>query len=320
MVALLCVVASLPLAALAQPRDDYAPPRRGWMGVATDPASDSGSQGVRVVDVLAGSPAAAAGLHPGDQIVAVNGRPIGTYAELSHVVTLPPGTVLRLSVRRGNRIRELTVTLGAPPNSLPAPNGPRVRPGDTSPQDTPTRSNSPSNPYDADEDDEDDGGDSRGNGSRYQTSNNDGYARGNADARDSCSQVCRRGAECNALSFQYCAKLCTGAAKSGHVWRVDPHATCEDVRKAFVTDAWVCSAQASAGSAMGNMPYVYENVSALGTGRSRAEAANQAVKDCNSLVGVHNSLSWGEGETVNSGMCQIARCSPPGTPLSQAPR
>jgi hypothetical protein len=114
MVALFFVIAIVPLEVRAQPADG----RRGWLGFAgEDPAS---GVGVVIVEVLPGSPAAVAGLRAGDQVSAVNGRPVASYRELARRVSvLSPGTTLRFSVRRGNRFRDVVVTLGEPPASLP---------------------------------------------------------------------------------------------------------------------------------------------------------------------------------------------------------
>jgi membrane-associated protease RseP (regulator of RpoE activity) len=114
MLALLFVVVGVvPLEVRA---DGYAPQRRSWLGLA---AQDD-SQGVMVVDVAPGSPAAAAGLRPGDQLGAVNGYPIRSHFELGRwVAAFPPGTVLRFSVRRGPRVHDVAVTLGDPPAAGP---------------------------------------------------------------------------------------------------------------------------------------------------------------------------------------------------------
>src|SRR5262245_49309892 len=79
MVALLCVIASVPLEVRGQPADGNPSPRRGWLGLQVqDPESGTRSQKVTVVDILPSSPAASAELHVGDRIGAVNEHPIGT--------------------------------------------------------------------------------------------------------------------------------------------------------------------------------------------------------------------------------------------------
>ncbi|GBD42708.1 Metalloprotease MmpA [bacterium HR40] len=63
-----------------------------------------------VGDVMADSPAAAAGLRPGDRILAVDGAPIESFEQLQQLVRDRPGEPLRLTVeRRGERL-QLTVT------------------------------------------------------------------------------------------------------------------------------------------------------------------------------------------------------------------
>ena len=50
--------------------------------------------------VEAGSPAAAAGLRPGDQIVAIDGKPVTTWESTEYAVMLRPDTALNLRIRR----------------------------------------------------------------------------------------------------------------------------------------------------------------------------------------------------------------------------
>lgn len=63
-----------------------------------------------VGQVQPGSPAAAAGLQPGDKIVAVDGSAIESFEDLQGVVRDSAGTPLRFAVQRGGQPVELTVT------------------------------------------------------------------------------------------------------------------------------------------------------------------------------------------------------------------
>jgi regulator of sigma E protease len=61
------------------------------------------SEASRVVDrVDPGSPAVAAGLRPGDEIVAVNGRNASDFDELSQLIRGSEGRAIEVTVRRGN--------------------------------------------------------------------------------------------------------------------------------------------------------------------------------------------------------------------------
>jgi len=63
-----------------------------------------------VVDqVVSGSPAEAAGLQPGDRIVAVDGEPIDDWIAFARYVRERPGQRVRLTVERGGEHVELTV-------------------------------------------------------------------------------------------------------------------------------------------------------------------------------------------------------------------
>ncbi len=62
----------------------------------------------RIDSVVADSPAAHAGLQPGDLIVSIDGQPIGDFSDLQRIVSVSSGVPLNIVVRRGNS--EVTVT------------------------------------------------------------------------------------------------------------------------------------------------------------------------------------------------------------------
>lgn len=75
------------------------------------------SAGALVNSVEPGSAAEKGGIEVGDVIVSVNGRPVGTSADLPPMVgMLPPGSKARVGVIREGKPRELTVTLGELPS------------------------------------------------------------------------------------------------------------------------------------------------------------------------------------------------------------
>jgi serine protease Do len=77
-------------------------------------------EGVVIVRVVAGSPAEAAGLAPGDVISAANGRPVQNPEQLRTLVSsLAPGATMRLEASRGDRTRQVQVKLGVAPAEQP---------------------------------------------------------------------------------------------------------------------------------------------------------------------------------------------------------
>jgi serine protease Do len=74
------------------------------------------AQGVLVAQVEQGSPAAQAGLQPGDVILEMNGRPVESYVAFrNQVAMMQPGEEIQLGVSREGKTQPLTVTLGERP-------------------------------------------------------------------------------------------------------------------------------------------------------------------------------------------------------------
>ncbi|MGH7853179.1 MAG: S1C family serine protease [Candidatus Binatia bacterium] len=95
--------------------------RRGQLGIAIQPVTGEQaeklglkeSQGVLVASVAPKSPAARAGLRPGDVIIAFQGQPITDGNTLrNRIASTLPGTQVKLSILRDRREQEVQVTLG----------------------------------------------------------------------------------------------------------------------------------------------------------------------------------------------------------------
>ena len=86
---------------------DYV--QHGWLGLVVSEdrqSSQSGSAALVVSKVVPGSPAARAGILPGDIIRTMNGQAFESYPHLHrHIELLAPGTVVRLSVFRAGTVR-----------------------------------------------------------------------------------------------------------------------------------------------------------------------------------------------------------------------
>ena len=97
---------------------------RGYVGVGTQAITAAMARalhlpetsGALLASVVPGSPAAKAGLQPGDVIEAVNGRKIASPRDLALTVAgVAPGTDAKLQVSRDGQNREVALTVGEQP-------------------------------------------------------------------------------------------------------------------------------------------------------------------------------------------------------------
>lgn len=101
---------------------------RGWLGAGNQPGAKG--PGAAIGSVYEGTPAARAGLRPGDVVEALDGEPVRTFEDLrARVGDKRPGEVVKLRVQRDGSALELDVTLDAKPEtaSLEALAGRRSR-------------------------------------------------------------------------------------------------------------------------------------------------------------------------------------------------
>ena len=91
-----------------------APPARPWMGVQLDPQHPG--PGLRLLQVVAGSPAALAGLRVGDVLTALDGVALAAPADLGAVMGRHAvGDAVELVYRRGATTKRCTLTFAVPP-------------------------------------------------------------------------------------------------------------------------------------------------------------------------------------------------------------
>ena len=87
---------------------------RGWLGVSVEDQNE----GVLISAVDRSGPAAKAGVHPGDEVVAINGESVSTSRGLIRAVAAAtPGDNARLTVRRQGQTIELPVVVGRRPGT-----------------------------------------------------------------------------------------------------------------------------------------------------------------------------------------------------------
>src|SRR5262249_33242748 len=119
-----CARSLLLLAALLMVDAAWGQQQRGWLGVETEnlSAQEAGKlglpvpRGAKVVHTVTGSPAAAAGLEPGEGIVALDGINIENDQFLTESLKEKgAGATLRLRLIRADGERTVSITLDARP-------------------------------------------------------------------------------------------------------------------------------------------------------------------------------------------------------------
>ncbi|MCI0753889.1 S1C family serine protease [Teichococcus vastitatis] len=96
---------------------------RGWLGVAVQDIGEEATpggrnRGVQIQSIERNSPAARAGLRPGDIVTALNGDRVETSrALIRSVAGTPPGQTVRMTLMRDGRSRELAVQVGRRPGA-----------------------------------------------------------------------------------------------------------------------------------------------------------------------------------------------------------
>jgi serine protease Do len=102
---------------------------RGWIGVQIQPVTADiaeslgmkASEGALVAEPQAGSPAAKAGIQPGDVITAVNGHPVKDARDLAKQIgAMAPGTAAKLTLLRKGSETSVSVTLADLPKEREA--------------------------------------------------------------------------------------------------------------------------------------------------------------------------------------------------------
>jgi S1-C subfamily serine protease len=90
--------------------------RIGYLGVAFD--EEAFEEGARVLRVAPGSPAEKAGLRTGDLIIEFAEKPVQHFEQLiEDLRATPPGTKVKMKVRRGEEVREVEAELTNRPTS-----------------------------------------------------------------------------------------------------------------------------------------------------------------------------------------------------------
>jgi serine protease Do len=115
---------------------------RGWLGVAIQPVTEDvakslglpSDRGTLVASVLPDSPAARAGLRPGDVILQAGGKQIDEFKQLSRLVAdTPAGTNMTLELYRDGETKHVPIVIGKMPDEEKVAATQAIAPDDTTP-------------------------------------------------------------------------------------------------------------------------------------------------------------------------------------------
>jgi hypothetical protein len=144
---------------------------------------------------------------------------------------------------------------------------------------------------------------------------------------DNCAPVCDRFEQCRLWKHDSCMGYCSSNTVDPAKNLVASQWSCQrlgswmqqlgvsgssspgDPRYSGNSGGVTCTAEASLGTAQGNMPTIYRTITAMGNGPTRGAASVKALKDCGALVGNAQNLAWLSGEQTEGGNCAISRCT-----------
>jgi hypothetical protein len=101
---------------------------RGWVGIRlqheiSESQAGARSESVRITGVVDGSPARAAGLRAGDEILRIQGMQAGQAIREGLLGRISPGDTVRFSLRRGVQPMEVVLHVAEMPGDLVVPGG-----------------------------------------------------------------------------------------------------------------------------------------------------------------------------------------------------
>lgn len=145
-----------------------------------------------------------------------------------------------------------------------------------------------------------------------------------ADPGSACAALCRKLQGCKLATFKPCVEVCQkqGAdrtPKGRAETFAQARSSCPQLAAQMRPSQWVCSAEGESVSASdwGNGPRMEGPVNILGSGKTKAQAAFNALRDCRAIVTFDLGLAQAGGidnntETAITHECRVTQCYPPG--------